>query len=149
MGRRLRDPERAILALLQQRPFATRKELAEETKQTQAWVSELLWLLHRQGAAHVARWVSSRADKRGGKYLPAFAAGPGKDAPKPVGSTAAQRARAWRKRNPERYKEMLHNTAARKRKADASKRVATIRAREAIQALRGDPLLMAWGKPLK
>lgn len=68
-------------------------------------------ILRKEGAVHVSGW---RRSKRGSKQ-PIFTFGPGEDKPEPKTLTQAQSDARFRKRNPERHKEIHDQSYQRQR----------------------------------
>lgn len=119
-----RNPEGAV-ARLAVREMAngpvTAKMLAALCGITEAGARNNLRALHEAKLIHIASWMNY-SDR--GAPVPRYAAGKGKDAPRPKAMTDAERMRKYRRENPEYEK---RRSAVRTVKRDLEKRKAGIK----------------------
>ncbi len=89
----------------------THHQLAKKSDVSISTVGKWIAILRKEGAIHVTGW---RRSHRGSKQ-PVFTLGPGEDKPEPKTLTQAQSDARFRKRNPERHKEIHDQSYQRQR----------------------------------
>ena len=110
MGRpQLRD---AVLAAIP----GTRAQIAKKASVSSSSVGKWLAILRDEGVIHVGDWKRS---KGGGAKQPVFVLGPGEDVKAPKSITPEKSQERYRKRHPERRREIQANSERRRKMRDS------------------------------